>query len=74
MAQSCYSPEEAVRLYVASEANMNMRVLLIAYRSERMEKAGGTTIPQFLSTHPSVRHIEAHVWQGELTLGRTRTA
>ncbi|KAI4093453.1 MAG: hypothetical protein LQ344_002866 [Seirophora lacunosa] len=35
MAQSCYSPEEAVRL------------------SERMEKAGGTTIPQFFSTHPS---------------------
>lgn len=65
MAQSCYSPEEAVRVYVALEMSTNMRVMLIACRWERMAKVQKTTVPQLLSTHPTVRQDQPRMRQRE---------
>jgi predicted Zn-dependent protease len=40
MAKSCYNPEEAVKVWE---------------RMDKFQKAAGNSIPQWLSTHPSVR-------------------
>ena len=52
MAESCYDPMAAARLYVY--LFMNRWTLLIEYRWARMEEAEKVSIPQFISTHPSV--------------------
>jgi Zn-dependent protease with chaperone function len=43
MARSCYNPDEAVKVWE---------------RMEKFQKAAGNSIPQWLSTHPSVSVFE----------------
>ena len=51
MAQSCYNPEEALKVSVD---DMKIRPMLIQGRWDRMAKADQSATPQFLSTHPTV--------------------
>lgn len=56
MAQSCYNPEEALKVFVD---DMDIGPMLIQGRWDRMAKANKSATPQFLSTHPTVSRVFA---------------